>query len=325
MCGPGFYSNTEMNYCQVSIAGFYAPTTQVTTPVAVDTGYYAEIGMTYQTRVFPNKNLKTSDGRHTYACEPGQILINYVCTDAEAGYFAPIAYSTSGHRTAGLACPDGTWSLAGSIECHVCPPGYDCTDKTVIPSTRCDVGDYQIGGNMGCTACPDAHECNQGETMAPCPVWHYALSGITSGDCLPCPDGYNCITGLPVACLAGTYSSAQDFECLQCPPGYSCGAAVGYPTPCPGGFYSLGSAETCEPCPTDYYAEEGNAYCSPVPPGHRINDNSDGITVCPHKTMSDWGDTICSDCPDGYLCPEKTQMNTAELACPRGSYCEKGV
>lgn len=122
--------------------GYYSQTTQVTTPTAVDTGYYAEIGMTYQTRVFPNKQLKTTDGRHSIACEPGEYLNNYVCTKSDAGTFSPIAYSTSGHRTIGLTCPDGTWALEGSIECRVCPPGYDCTDKTVIPSTRCINGYY---------------------------------------------------------------------------------------------------------------------------------------------------------------------------------------
>jgi hypothetical protein len=165
--------------------------------------------MTYQTKVFPNKNRKTTDGRHSVACEPGQYLdeTTYVCTDSEAGTFSPLAYSLSGHRSAGLDCPDGMWSLVGAIECHICPPGYDCTDKTVIPSTGCGDGSYNLGGSMTCTACPDGHECNKGETLAPCPLWHYADS-TTAGDCLPCPDGYDCTTGVKVGCSAGTYSSA---------------------------------------------------------------------------------------------------------------------
>lgn len=89
--------------------------------------------MTYQMQTFPNKELKTLDGRHTVACKPGYFLKDHVCTKAAAGTFAPLAWAVSGHRTAGLPCPDGTWSDDGEIECKVCPPGYECSDKTVIP------------------------------------------------------------------------------------------------------------------------------------------------------------------------------------------------
>jgi hypothetical protein len=130
-----------------------------------------------------------------------------VCTNSPAGTFAPLGYSTSGHRTAGIPCPDGMWSLAGSVECRLCPPGMVCTDQTEIPTTACDVGYYNVGGSSTCTQCPDGYECNNGETLAPCPIWHYADSS-TFGDCLPCPDGYDCSTGVRVACAAGTYSSA---------------------------------------------------------------------------------------------------------------------
>lgn len=53
-CGPGFYSTTTMEYCQVADGGTYAPTT-LAVPLDVSNGYYAEIGMTYQMRVFPNR------------------------------------------------------------------------------------------------------------------------------------------------------------------------------------------------------------------------------------------------------------------------------
>jgi hypothetical protein len=275
-------------------------------------------------RVFPNRQLKTTDGRHTILCKPGYYLENYVCTASPAGTFSPIGYSSSGHRTAGIACPDGTWSVAGSIECRICPPGYDCSNKAVEPSTICADGYYQIGGNMACTICPDAHECNFGETLAPCPIWHYADSS-TTGDCMPCLDGYDCTKGIKESCPAGTYSSAQDMTCLTCPPGYYCAAQVATPTVCAGGTYSLGGASSCSTCPTDYYSEEGNQYCTPVPQGFKINSGSNGLTVCAHKTYSDWGETTCSTCPDGYLCPEKTGFYTQELKCPQGSYCAAGV
>lgn len=45
-CGPGFYSLTTMDYCQVASTGTYAATT-VASPTSVDTGYFADIGMTY--------------------------------------------------------------------------------------------------------------------------------------------------------------------------------------------------------------------------------------------------------------------------------------
>jgi len=63
-----------MDYCQVAKTGTYALTTQVSSPATVDTGYYADIGMTYQMRVFPNRQRKTTDGRHTILCKPGYYL-----------------------------------------------------------------------------------------------------------------------------------------------------------------------------------------------------------------------------------------------------------
>ena len=91
-------------------------------------------------------------------------------------------------------------------------PGYDCssatTGKTTVPSTRCFTtasgAKYNIGGNKACSTCPDGYECNNGETLAPCPIWHYADS-TTNGDCLPCPDGYSCEGGIKTACAAGFY------------------------------------------------------------------------------------------------------------------------
>ena len=59
-----------MNSCDVSTAGYYAPTTQAT-PVAVSTGYFAEIGFTYQTLPHPGFEMKTNEGRHTVLCKPG--------------------------------------------------------------------------------------------------------------------------------------------------------------------------------------------------------------------------------------------------------------
>jgi hypothetical protein len=118
----------------VSPAGSYAPDTRSNPTLITEDGYYAEIGMTYKMRVLPNKERKTTDGRHQVLCQPGWYLENYVCTATPAGTFAPIGYSSSGHRTAGITCPDGTWSIEGSVECRVCPPGYECATDAV-PTT----------------------------------------------------------------------------------------------------------------------------------------------------------------------------------------------
>jgi len=140
---------------------------------------------------------------------PGYILKDFECFICPAGSFCPLSYSVSGHRTTGITCPDGMWSIAGSIECRVCPPGYDCTNKAVIPTTLCANGYYNTGGNMACTQCPDGHECNKGETLAPCPVWHYMLNSESmKGDCAPCTDGYDCTDGKKTICAPGTYASS---------------------------------------------------------------------------------------------------------------------
>ena len=140
MCGPGFYSDTTMDYCQVSWAGYYAINTQISAPTANPNGYWSDVGFVTATRTLPNRELRGDDGRHTVQCQPGEFLKDYVCTPAAAGTFAPLGYSTSGHRSAGITCPDGTWSFEGSIECKTCRPGYSCSDKVNL--VECAANQY---------------------------------------------------------------------------------------------------------------------------------------------------------------------------------------
>ena len=81
--------------------------------------------------------MKSTDGRHTVLCKPGYLGNNGICTIAAAGSFAPLSYTLSGMRTAGIVCPDGMWSLAGMLECHICMPGYQCASKNIVPTTLC--------------------------------------------------------------------------------------------------------------------------------------------------------------------------------------------
>ena len=172
-------------------------------------------------------------------CPPGSYYdaVNG-CSQCQAGQFCPLAIG--GHRTAGdtdLDCPDGTYSLAGAIECSLCKPGTKCPSKGA-PGTACDPGTYQVGGSPTCTQCPKNHECSiDGSTIAPCPLFFYAEAG--DGYCKPCPDGKDCrdirSTVDPVDCIGGFYSRPLDFMCVPCPRGHSCAAGAAEPAICLGG------------------------------------------------------------------------------------------
>ena len=131
-----------MNYCQIADAGTYAETT-IVAPTACTTGWTSDVGQTYCTQCPPGFTCPDQSGRHNTLCKPGSTYDgDGTCGTCAGGNFCPIAIG--GYRaTAGeIACVAGTYSPAGSFDCELCKPGYDCATDTsrVTTGTPCNAG-----------------------------------------------------------------------------------------------------------------------------------------------------------------------------------------
>ena len=126
-CPPGYYSLDGMAHCQISPAGYYAPkTTEVPLPCESTSGYYfADVGQTYCGQCPPGHQCKDQTGRHNTMCPPGSFYNgDGTCQTCEDGKSCPI--SIGGYRTGGTDCVAGTYAAAGSFDCELCKPGFDC-------------------------------------------------------------------------------------------------------------------------------------------------------------------------------------------------------
>lgn len=149
-------------------------------------------------------------------------------------------YATSGSWDgSGIAqfetCPDGEFSLYGTITCTTCPVGHYCPNdrKDRMPKT-CEPGFYQDGtGEISCKTCVSS-------SGAPT----YSTFGATF--CHPTPDGYQLESNnpdeVPQICPVGSYSNAStNYECTACSDSYLCqeGSVADSPTNsvCPYGLF----------------------------------------------------------------------------------------
>ncbi|OAF64932.1 hypothetical protein A3Q56_07360, partial [Intoshia linei] len=202
-------------------------------------------------------------------------------------------------------------------------------------------------------SCPVGYFCPEGADPVPCPLYTYrnVNGGKTEGknkefcfpgtmrlipgaksasDCQKCQEGNYCPTNgtseiIPCkekqSCPAGTASP------LCCSHGNYCGKLSSMGKPCPSGFY-------CSPCSGidhtaciyPYVCESGSItpnYC-PIGKIATASSNRTSINIscelCGDGSYSNFDRTKCLMCQAGYYC-----KGGKKHACPRGSYCPKGV
>lgn len=118
-----------------------------------------------------------------------------------------------------------TFSVAGFLDCKICPVGYYCTSGSHTP-IPCPSGTYNPVLMQGSLA--DCRQCSAG--MA-CPQdgLHWPSEVCSAGHY--CPAGSRQPNATSNACPAGTYTDYHNLtasrECSSCPLGQACAAGTG--------------------------------------------------------------------------------------------------
>ena len=194
--------------------------------------------------------------------------------------------------------------------------------------------DPAFQGSPSCAGlCPAGVKCPNQATTAP----------------EPCDAGKYCPTGtiLPLACQAGSYSSAtnltQSSDCTDCPAGSACATGSTAPTLCaPGTITTTDRQSACSPCSNGEYQDQsgstacescsGGSYC---PPGASAElpclagsyssmvglAHADNCTACPIGYACATGSTVPSPCAPGTISANESQSKC--FLCGGGEYQEQ--
>lgn len=163
-------------------------------------------------------------------------------------------------------CFPGTYApLKSTVECKVCPAGFECASYGTFVPTICAPGTYRsLADSITCRLCPEGtfspHQGLQDISLCePCPRGRVCgLDQMTNlSQSLPCPAGYTC---------GDATSKATQFD-TPCPAGYYCAAATPpdqlFDNRCDPGFYCLRGTEAQfaqrNTCPVGFYCPSGTA------------------------------------------------------------------
>ena len=230
-----------------------------------------------------------------------------------------------------ITCPDGTYSnTVGAIDistCLTCPPGKWCEEGKIIDT--CDAGYICLGGDSNARPsnnvadlatnssgiCPIGYYCTEGSLVPQIctnnTVITY-LGAMSADECVPCPNGYICTSGLPELCPPGRY-------CQQ-----------GNTYKCPEGFYQPGQQKVylsdCVICLAGYNCDyqaistlNSTLYC---PAGQYCLEGTGMFETLVNGTLSQ---RLPINCPSGtYNSKERIGSITGCLDCPAGQYCLEG-
>mmetsp|Transcript_62220 Transcript_62220/g.85948 ORF Transcript_62220/g.85948 Transcript_62220/m.85948 type:complete len:436 (+) Transcript_62220:1063-2370(+) len=139
-------------------------------------------------------------------------------------------------------------------------------------------------------------------------------------ECLPCPDGYTCVSGTITRCDEGKMTDQSHQTCVDCPAGYACpGRQFELIVPCSPGQYSVAGTEYCSTAKAGYYAattdvaqvecsdgywsEGGTTYCNKCMPGWECADKTGRHNQVCFAGQFTKEDGTCVDCSAGYFCP----------------------
>ena len=264
---------------------------------------------------------------------PGRFRPTYLCP---AGGYCVEGVFTLNSRAANIdpallpqICPQGTYCLAGTDypgvnpnnpsaprPCAVgffcgqnattyegdgaCPPGYYCTQGSVIPLPAPEGFHVPIAGSFTPTKCPPGYYQDQAAQTT----------------CLLCPDGYQCLsdgTVKPTICPAGHYRSNSDPSYTVFTDNIEC-------HPCPEGTWSykkgLVNSDSCMTCPERYVCAQQGMTMFATREQTNCVPNADGVVICHQFSQG-------SDCPEGYACgPGTTSFTQYSYPCEPGYYCK---
>ncbi|XP_064629316.1 zonadhesin-like [Lineus longissimus] len=335
-CAEGTYDPTPCGY------RFYSPIGQKTC-FPCPPGYYCESNQTSDAIM----RAKMYCPKGSY-CREGLRWLNEsrLC---QKGRFCPNGSAIE------LACPLGTIRPepgAGDMEdCHPCPQGAYCLEKSWYISGLCEKGFYCPSPFLSpyrnaTTGYGNLMIGSYGPRQVPCPNGTYTdMTGTQKvTDCKVCPRGYYCPLGTadphncprgfycsdgspkPMPCLPGSYGNRSNIisadTCTPCDGGWYCDSP-GLLQPrglCNPGYVCYKGANnsrpddgvTGEPCPAGGFCTAGAAYVRPCPPG--TYGNRTGAT----------NHYDCMECDPGYFC-NKIAGGEPSGKCWGGYYCPGGA
>ena len=75
-----------------------------------------------------------------------------LCSDCPKGFYCPIK-----ELSAPVACLNGTYTTTlKATQCQICPAGRKCLYSSQSPQ-ECDNGTYSMTGSSQCIVCPPGH------------------------------------------------------------------------------------------------------------------------------------------------------------------------
>ena len=247
------------------------------------------------------------------SCGPNQVSVDNTCW-CTSGYYCPVNLGTA------IACPNGYTSNLGAqsdLECYVA--------RGIILNVTIDYASMNTTETAFIRALPKG------------------VGVITYEDELMiyvsnCPTGYWCpeATGMPVACVAGTYQpdiGADSINnCLPCPLGRFCAAGTTTPSNCPEGTFrdAVGGVPgSCSTCLQGGYCPAGSSSVIPSPAGTYIPNtgaqSSSVAVTCPAGSYCAQGSIQPVQCPTGtYNTLTGSVDITSCINCMVGYYCGQG-
>ena len=303
-------------------AGFYCPP-GITAPVPCPDGYYEPRTGSAGCQVCPQG----------YLCK-------YKSAGTETPTICPIRQYCTQQSSAGIDCPDGTWTdqtgLEKASQCKYCPPGHFCKE-----------GDWRDSADWTTpNLCKAGYYCDQGgkrleDVSKLCPIGHYCLVGSLYPT--PCPRGkINMNPG--IATLAGCVACDEGYYCVpgeivkkECPKGYYCEIGSDMPTKCGkfkwNGNKKSGAITDCIDCAAGYYCDDEairDETRFPCKVGHYCLQTTNPASPTPptqcaagsyRNTVGAAAQTDCVECPAGYYCP---LGNVQPIPCEASYYCPLG-
>lgn len=301
-CPVGSYSLIGTS-CVQCPAGTYGNTTGLTSP--------------FCSGVCPVGSFSTSPG-------------NSACIFCPAGTYGIITGETA-ISCSGLCLPGFFGNITGlfTATCSgVCESGYYClSGSTSSTQNICLPGSFSLAGSSHCSLCPVGKFGNSaGLTSAncsgSCQIGFYGSeAGLTISSCSgSCSAGYFCESAatspISQACALGKYSLGGTNYCSDCPVGTY------------GGTFGLTSAACSGPIVAGYYSPDsrvtsqyGSGLCQA---GYFCNpgSTSPNSNICSPGTYSNNGSSACSNCPSGYFGNSfGLTSNFCSGPCDGGYYC----
>ncbi len=268
-------------------------------------------------------------------CNPGYTGVTGSCAQSAAGFYKSAAGSAGS-----VACPDNSWSAAGSVALTDCKCNSGFTGSDGGPCSSSPAGWYKVG-SAAAVQCVANSWSPAGSTAATACLCLAGYSGAPPGACTACgvgryKEGTN--NNACVNCPANSFSAASvatsALNCTACRSYSTTVSVTGISSPndckCDAGYYTLNmntETATCLQCVAGKFAAQGVAACSNCGAGKfaAAGSTSSGNCVdCTAGKYSNVNQSQCDSCPANSNSPAASAVQT-NCTCNAGTWPQNNV